>query len=371
MSKDNVEDVEFIPTFIKTSGTKSYTSKLKFHHYELNWTIEDFELICRSVKTIESPKFPSESSTNCQWFLQVGLTELTENNEDKFSICLKNTENNKARINAKISFFDNQSEIRFIQCFVTMSVVISETNFWSTSGSEIRKKFGKTIPKDVLVKCELSVFDSLTTVEKEPFVKPKKCKDAMENMKSLLGNENFKDVKFKVANKEFTAHKAILAIQSPVFAAMFNSKMSEELTSIVQIKDIKPTIFQQMLNFIYNVEIKDLDKVALELFYVAEKYELKELKTNCINNLYKNLSLKTVIKTLEVADLYSILDLKSECLKLLLKEWDVISETKELKNLIQKRPYLTIEVVNIRKKLDKEENVESNMSQSLPFVFRD
>ncbi|XP_043479766.1 speckle-type POZ protein B-like [Leptopilina heterotoma] len=371
MSTNN--NMKFIPTFVKTSGTKSYTSKFKFQHYELNWTIEDFELICRSVKKIESPKFTSESLTNCQWFLELEPTCLTEDNENKFLIRLKNTENNKARVNARISFFDNQSEIRFIHSFVTMSVVNSEILFWKMSGSELCKKFGKAVPKDVLLKCKLSVFDSLTTVEEEPPVKRRKFNDLMENMTSLLSNENFKDVRFKLEDKEFTAHKTILAIQSPVFAAMFNNKMSEELTSTVEIKDIKPEIFQQMLNFVYNVEVEDLDKVALELFYVAEKYELKDLKTNCIDNLQKNLSAKTVIKTLDMADLYSLSDLKSECLKLLSTKWDVISKRKEWKNLVKNRSYLTVEVENMRQKLNKKENVEteSNKSLSLSFVFRD
>ncbi|XP_043479773.1 speckle-type POZ protein-like [Leptopilina heterotoma] len=364
MSKDNMK---FIPTFVQTSGTMSYTSKLKFQHYELNWTIEDFELICRSVKKIESPEFPLESLTNGQWYLELYPTELTENNKEEFSIRLNNTNYSTAHVNAKITFFNCKNKV---QSFVT-DYIMNSNAYWSISGSEFSNMFGKDIPKNVIVKCELSVFDSLTTIEEEPLVKPENCNDLLEKITSLLGNENFKDVKFKVEDKEFTAHKAILAIRSPVFAAMFNSKMSEELTSIVQIKDIKPEIFQQMLNFIYNVEVEDLDKVALELFYVAEKYELKELKTNCINSLHKNLSSKTVIDTLEVADLYSLSELKSECLKLLLTEWDVISKTKEFKSLIQNRADLIIEVGNIRKKLDKDVNAESSKSLNLPFTFRD
>ncbi|XP_043479767.1 speckle-type POZ protein-like [Leptopilina heterotoma] len=370
MSTNN-NSIKFIPTFVKMNETKSHTSKLNFHHYELNWTIQDFEFICKHIKTIESPKFTSsESSTNCQWFLKLELTELKENSADQFLFHLRNTKNIKARINVKISFFDNQSDSRLVLSFGSISVLTSQSYSFKISVSELCKKFGNAIPRNVIVRCELSVFDSLTTVEEEPPVKRRKLNDLMENITSLLGNENFKDVTFKVEDKEFTANKTILAIRSPVFAAMFNSKMSEELTSIVQIKDIKPEIFQQMLNFVYNVEVEDLDKVALELFYAAEKYQLEELKTNCINSLCKNLSEKTVFDTLEMADLYSLSDLKSECLKLLFTKWDVISETKEFKNLIQNRPYLTVEIVNMRKKLDKQENAESNKSLNLPFVFR-
>ncbi|XP_043479770.1 speckle-type POZ protein B-like [Leptopilina heterotoma] len=364
MDKDTESHISM---FDETSATKSYTSELKSHHYELNWTIKDFELVCKSVLLIKSPKFPSKSLTDLQWFLQFNPTELKANNTNDFIVFLKNTKNSTERINVRISFINS---ITAVYSLITPRIISSTNAKWMVNGSEFRQKLGKAISKNVLVKCKLSVFDSLTTIEEEPPVKRRKCNDPMENMKSLLGNENFKDVRFKVEDKEFTAHKAILAIRSPVFAAMFNSKMSEELTSIVQIKDIKPTIFQQMLNFIYNVEIKDLDEVALDLFCVAEKYQLEELKTNCINSLCKNLSAKTVFDTLEMADLYSLPEVRSECLKLLITEWNVISETKEFKNLIQNRPYLTVEIVNMRQTLDKKENAESNKSLNLPFAFR-
>ncbi|XP_043479762.1 speckle-type POZ protein B-like [Leptopilina heterotoma] len=341
-------NVNIISTFGKVNETKNYFSNLKFHHYELRWTIENFELLCKSFTTIESPKFPSKEETNYQWFLQLQPTELKQENEDEFHIYLKNTNDSEARYTVTILFSNYITQRGFKRSRISNSNSIH----WSITGSELRKRFGNVALKNVLVICKLKVFDSLTTVEKEPLIKRRKCNnDLMENMTSLLGNENFKDVRFKVEDKEFTAHKAILVIQSPVFAAMFNSKMSEELTSIVEIKDIKPKTFQQMLNFIYNVEIKDLNELALELFHVAWRYKLEELMANCISKLLENLSLETVIKTLEMADFYSLSDLKSKCLNFLLKEWDVIKETEELKKLIEDEPSLVTEVVNIPKML--------------------
>ncbi|XP_043479795.1 TD and POZ domain-containing protein 4-like [Leptopilina heterotoma] len=358
--------VNFFSRSEKANETKNYTSKMKFHHYQLNWMIEDFELMCKSVKIIESPRFPSKDLFKCQWFLEFKPTKLSDRNINEFQFFLKSTNNKEKYVNAEITFHNSQSVVYSLVSYV---LPMDYENPWSISGSEFREKFGKAVPKNVLVKCKLSVFDSLTTIEEEPPVKRRKCNDIIENFSSLLSNENFKDVTFKVEEKEFTAHKAILATQSSVFAAMFNSKMSEELTSIVEIKDIKPKTFQQMLNFIYNIQVEDLDELALELFHVAEKYHLEDLKINCVNNLKKNLSLKTVIKTLEMADLYSLFDLKSECLKLLLKEWEAVHKSEELDKLIEDRPYLVIEVVNMRKNLDKKEDV-SNNSTSVSCILR-
>ncbi|XP_043479842.1 protein roadkill-like [Leptopilina heterotoma] len=176
----------------------------------------------------------------------------------------------------------------------------------------------------------------------------------MESMKSLQDNEEFKDVTFNVEDKKFTAHKIILANRSTVFAAMFKNKMTEELTSVVEIDDTKSAIFQQMLNFIYTDQVENLEESAVELLYVAEKYQLEKLKNLSINSLNDKLSLKTVIKTLEVAELYSIELLKHECLYFMSeRKYDII-ETKEFQEFILGRPGLWTEILNIKKQVHSE-----------------
>ena len=60
-----------------------------------------------------------------------------------------------------------------------------------------------------------------------------------------------KDVYFDVGDREFKAHKSILALRSPVFAAMFEHPTKEKMTNRVVIEDIEPSVFQELLRFIY------------------------------------------------------------------------------------------------------------------------
>lgn len=57
------------------------------------------------------------------------------------------------------------------------------------------------------------------------------------------------DVKLVVGGTEFSAHRLILSLRSPVFAAMLSSKMSESQGE-VEIEDCDPRVFQQFLRYV-------------------------------------------------------------------------------------------------------------------------
>ena len=87
------------------------------------------------------------------------------------------------------------------------------------------------------------------------------------------------DFVFQVFASFFPIHKFILAARSPVFRAMFESDMIESRTGRVQIVDVEPEIFRQLLQFLYTGM---LDKpVSKELGDAAEKYQVETLTSLC------------------------------------------------------------------------------------------
>ena len=61
----------------------------------------------------------------------------------------------------------------------------------------------------------------------------------------------FSDVNLNIRGREFPAHKNILAARSEVFAAMFQHPTKEKLSNQIEIEDIEPEVFQELLRFIY------------------------------------------------------------------------------------------------------------------------
>lgn len=89
---------------------------------------------------------------------------------------------------------------------------------------------------------------------------------------SLVDNPLLSDVLFivgneKIGKKEIYAHKAILASYSEIFKAMFTSGMEECHSGKVEVKDIKPDIFRNLLQFIYSGSLK-ISEVCKEIYYL-------------------------------------------------------------------------------------------------------
>lgn len=318
--------------------------------YKVNWTIKEFELICKSLKFIESEKFPAKVKGNDQWCLRMELTELDKNNSTFFKFTFKKGNAHKRKIYTKISVFNSFNDvINFKSAFPSYDTEIKFT----ISASALHNKLlsDNLLPKDITIVFEVTTFNEIRYDSPQTLFSP--IDDFMDRIGGCLDNEAFKDVTFHVDEEEYTAHKLILSFRSPVFAAMFKSNMSEKLTSAVEIKDMSAKVFRKMLRAIYTDKVDNLNESAVELYYAAEKYQLDHLKAMCINSLYENLSCKNVIKTLELADIFSISKLKDESIKCLSLHLSMLSESKEFVELIEIRPNLVVDILKSVKSADK------------------
>jgi speckle-type POZ protein len=61
------------------------------------------------------------------------------------------------------------------------------------------------------------------------------------------------DLTFLVEETEIQAHRLVLAMRSPVFAAELLGDMREGTTRHVRVDDMRPSTFRAMIRFIYTV----------------------------------------------------------------------------------------------------------------------
>ena len=110
------------------------------------------------------------------------------------------------------------------------------------------------------------------------------------------------DVIFNVGDQQFTAHKDILVARSPIFAAMFKHSTKENLTGEVEVLDIEPDVFKELLRYIYTGEVplERMDAVAAGLLAAADKYLLEKLKKACEKHLTDCISPENCIKLLSL-----------------------------------------------------------------------
>jgi speckle-type POZ protein len=110
----------------------------------------------------------------------------------------------------------------------------------------------------------------------------------------------FSDFTFKVRGRKLAAHKNILAMRSPVFAAMFLHPTKEVQSGEVEIEDIDPDVFQELLRYMYtgSPQSTAMDVMAPGILAAANKYMLDQLKTRCETHLIRQMSAKNCLDLL-------------------------------------------------------------------------
>ncbi|KAL4659248.1 speckle-type POZ protein isoform X2 [Arapaima gigas] len=267
---------------------------------------------------VKSTKPPSPSG-NVQC-LRVNPKGLDEESKDYLSLYLLLVSCPKSEVRAKFKFsilnakgeetkaMESQRAYRFVQGkdwgfkkFIRRDFLLDEAN--------------GLLPDDKLTLfCEVSVVQDSVNISGQNtmnMVKVPDCRLADE-LGGLWENSRFTDCSLCVAGQEFQAHKAILAARSPVFSAMFEHEMEESKKNRVEINDVEPEVFKEMMCFIYTGKAPNLDKMADDLLAAADKYALERLKVMCEDALCTSLSVENAAEILILADLHSADQLKTQ-----------------------------------------------------------
>ena len=156
----------------------------------------------------------------------------------------------------------------------------------------------------------------------------------------LKGNGS--DLTIKVKEKEFKLHKIILEIRSPAFANMVKEEMEKNLSDIIRIDDCEEVVFQMFIEYLYTGTIDGdlLQNNFLDLYKIAEKYDITELKEEYLKNIKDKLSVVTFFEAVELAEKYDEKDLKLSIEKFF---------SENLKDLVKNPKWLTFMQKNTEK----------------------
>ncbi len=171
----------------------------------------------------------------------------------------------------------------------------------------------------------------------------------------LFEEETFADITFIVpgSNPEphrFKAHRAVLAVRSPVLAGQFKSGMTDSLVDEIHVDpEITAEIFREVLRFVYtgDVEQSILKSDPTNLLAAADRYGLTRLKTKCEHALWDMLDVDNASWILLAADRHSATKLRSYCLEWISKNAQKVLETESFGNLTSSDPQLVVEILRV------------------------
>ncbi|XP_065075329.1 BTB/POZ domain-containing protein 3-like [Ochlerotatus camptorhynchus] len=143
----------------------------------------------------------------------------------------------------------------------------------------------------------------------------------MKRQESLINNKFQSDVTFLVGEKRMPiyAHKLLLIISSEYFNAMFNGNFKESNSEEIEVSDVEPDIFLEILRFIYCGKVRLTIENVLEIYVHAQKYMLNELRRRTIRFLEKHIDSDNVLKIFAQNRLYEFSFINEKCLALIRK----------------------------------------------------
>ena len=271
------------------------------------WTINNYSFVDReNGDMLESPVFSSDKNGEYKWklrlypkgysssydrYITLFLTLVSGRNRVKAIYKFSLLSNNNREVNSK-SITSNfaKGNVHGYYEFIAQNTVANHEN--------------NLLPDDRLtIATEIIMNEGVTNISGGCGTMTSRSQPSISyanNFEKLLENELFSDVVLLVIPYEFQAHKAILAAVSPVFKEILTSNSSVSSISI----NTEPKIFKEVLRFIYTGWIDNLEKIVKDVWSLANKYQIAQLKEQCEEIMCRSMNETNAIEVLTLADEY-------------------------------------------------------------------
>jgi speckle-type POZ protein len=186
---------------------------------------------------------------------------------------------------------------------------------WDEFARTALQEFAYLCNDRIVIECDVTVFKEPQVDETIVIDAP--ALDRSSDFGKLLDREDLADVMFLVNGEVFIAHKAVLAVRSPTLLEDYIScDLTWEQKECIWVNDVNPSIFMEVLRFIYTDTLPDLKlELVKELLMAADRHSMERLKVACEGVLCKSIDHNTVATMLAFAD-YSNCDiLKDACFR--------------------------------------------------------
>ena len=123
----------------------------------------------------------------------------------------------------------------------------------------------------------------------------------------------FIDVRLKVGEDEFAAHRIVLAANSDYFHAMFAHGMKESNQEVIELKDenVSAAAMKVMMDSMYSGEINVNDENVFEVLTAADHLQVSSVVEQCCKYLIQlRFDVQTYCRVIMFADQHSLKDLK-------------------------------------------------------------
>ena len=159
--------------------------------------------------------------------------------------------------------------------------------------------------------------------------------ELLERLDILRNNDSFCDVTIAVKDKEFKAHRAVLAAASPFFLALLTSDMKERNEQLIKVdlEEATESVVEDALKYLYTGDVTIIEERAHNLLATANYLLLPGLKTMVSDFLEDRVTTQNCVFNYYFADKYECVELKAKCCEVINSDFSVVMETGDFLNL--------------------------------------
>ena len=170
--------------------------------------------------------------------------------------------------------------------------------------------------------------------EKETDVVFEDFKDELlHKLNELRETNTLCDTTIRTQGQDFPAHKCVLSAASPYFRAMFTSPMKEKESSLVELKDVKPSTFSDVLQYIYTGKASIDSSNAEDLVTIADYLMIPSLKTKVSLFLEGSLNVSNCLALESFASQYNCESLEKAAVAFKCENFVAVAKSEDFKML--------------------------------------
>ncbi|XP_068682384.1 kelch-like protein 3 [Montipora foliosa] len=163
----------------------------------------------------------------------------------------------------------------------------------------------------------------------------KHCQELIYRLDALRRKESFFDVTVSVTDKEFKAHRLVLAAASPFFQSLLVSDMREGKEQFIRIEleEATGSVMEEVLKYIYTGNVAITKDTAHDLVAAADYLLLPGLKILACDVLEENITIENCMFNYYFADKYQCLQLMEESCVFINSNFSSVMKTEDFLNL--------------------------------------
>ena len=178
--------------------------------------------------------------------------------------------------------------------------------------------------------------------------------EAFKVLFSLLGNEELTDVTLKVGEREYRAHKVVLASCSPYLRAMFTCGMRESQENEIELKEIKPDVMGLIIEYMYSGEAEVTTENVQDVLAASNMLQLLDLKQACGTFLRNHIDSSNCLGIWSFSEMHSCPELMREAEDYIFRKFAEVCQHDEFLMLGYSELQKLIESERLRVKEEKQ-----------------